>query len=89
MIALGASPRATLGLVRASRALALLRGRGHVLAQDIYDVSRDILRHRVLLSYDALADGITADQIVERVVRTVLAPRVTPVQPNEVGTWAS
>ena len=43
----------------------------------------------MLLSYDALADGITADQIVERVVRTVLAPRVTPVQPNEVGTWAS
>src|SRR5947207_11005406 len=48
LISLGASPRATLGLVRASRALALLRGRTHVLAQDIYDVSRDILRHRVL-----------------------------------------
>ena len=89
MIALGASPRATLGLVRASRALALLRGRTHVLAQDVYDVSRDILRHRVLLSYDALAEGITADQVVERVVRTVLAPRVTPVQPTEVASWAS
>jgi MoxR-like ATPase len=89
MIALGASPRATLGLVRASRALALLRGRTHVLAQDIYDVSRDILRHRVLLSYDALADGITADQVVERVVRTVLAPRVAPLQEPDVSAWAS
>ncbi len=88
MIALGASPRATLGLIRASRALALLRGRKYVDAQDIYDVSRDILRHRVLLSYDALADGVTADQVVERVVRTVLAPRVAPVAEPE-RAWAS
>jgi MoxR-like ATPase len=89
MIALGASPRATLGLVRASRALAYLRGRNYVLAQDIYDVSRDILRHRVLLSYDALADGVNADQIVERVVRTVLAPRVAAVQDADLTARAS
>ncbi|MEO7443286.1 MAG: MoxR family ATPase [Acidimicrobiales bacterium] len=79
-IAHGASPRATLGLVAASRALALLRGRDYVLPQDTYDVARDILRHRVLLSYEALADGVSAEDVVERVVRTVLAPRVSPGQ---------
>jgi MoxR-like ATPase len=79
-IAHGASPRATLGLVAASRALALMRGRNYVVPQDIYDVSRDVLRHRVLLSYEALADGVSAEDVVERVVTTVGAPRITPVQ---------
>ena len=79
-IAHGASPRATLGLVAASRALALLRGRDYVLPQEVYDVARDILRHRVLLSYEALADGVTATDVVERIVRTVTAPRVAPGQ---------
>jgi MoxR-like ATPase len=77
---LGASPRATLGLVAAGRALALLRGRSYVLPQDVYDVSRDILRHRLLLTYEALADGVSANDVVERVVRTVTAPRVSPGQ---------
>jgi len=82
-IAHGASPRATLGLVAAGRALALLRGRDYVLPQEIYDVARDVFRHRVLLSYEALADGVTAEQVVERVVRTVVAPRITPGQDGE------
>ncbi|HLF41685.1 MAG TPA: AAA family ATPase, partial [Acidimicrobiia bacterium] len=63
LIAHGASPRATLGLVAASRALALMRGRDYVLPQEVYDVARDILRHRVLLSYEAIADGVTAEEI--------------------------
>jgi MoxR-like ATPase len=83
LIAHGASPRATLGLVAASRALALLRGRDYVLPQEVYDVARDILRHRVLLSYEALADGVTAEDVVERVVRTIVAPRVAPGQDAE------
>ena len=83
-IAHGASPRATLGLVAASRALALLRGRDYVLPQEVYDVSRDVLRHRILLSYDALADGVSAEDVVERVVRTVTAPRVAPGQDGDV-----
>ncbi|MBW3668419.1 MAG: MoxR family ATPase, partial [Actinobacteria bacterium] len=82
-VALGASPRATLGLVAAGRALALLRGRDHVLPQDVYDVARDVLRHRLLLSYEALADGVDAEQIVERVVRTVTAPRIAPQQSGD------
>ena len=82
-VAHGASPRATLGLVAAGRALALLRSRNYVLPQDVYDVARDVFRHRVLLSYEALADGVTAEAVVERVVRTVVAPRITPGQDGE------
>ena len=82
LISHGASPRATLGLVAASRALALLRGREFVLPQDVYDVAPDVLRHRVLLSYEAIADGVTAEHIVNRIVGTVLAPRLAPSQDN-------
>jgi MoxR-like ATPase len=84
VIAHGASPRATLGLVAAGRALALLRGREYLLPQDVYDVGRDVLRHRVLLSYEALADDVQVEAVVERVMRTVLAPRVTPTQDDLV-----
>jgi MoxR-like ATPase len=84
LISHGASPRATLGLVAASRALALLRGREFVLPQDVYDVAPDVLRHRVLLSYEAIADGVTAEHIVNRVVGSVLAPRLAPSQDNAV-----
>jgi len=80
LVAYGASPRATLGLVAAGKALALLRGRGHVLPQDVYDVAPEVLRHRVVLSYEALADGVEADQVVGRVLSSVVAPRVTPSQ---------
>jgi len=79
-IAHGGSPRATLGLVASGRSLALLRGRNYVMPKDIYDVARDVLRHRVLLSYEALADGVTAEDVVTRIVSTVGVPRVTPTQ---------
>jgi MoxR-like ATPase len=82
LISHGASPRATLGLVAASRSLALLRGREFVLPQDVYDVAPDVLRHRVLLSYEAIADGVDAEHIVKRIVGTVLAPRLAPSQDN-------
>jgi MoxR-like ATPase len=80
LIAYGASPRASLGLVAATRALALMRGRDYALPQDIQDVAPDILRHRLVLSYDALADGIPAEHIVERVLASVPLPTVTPRQ---------
>jgi MoxR-like ATPase len=79
-IAHGASPRATLGLVAAGRALALMRGRNYAVPQDVLDVAREVLRHRVLLSYEALADGVEAEDVVERVVSTVAEPRITPTQ---------
>ena len=79
-MALGASPRATLGLVAAGRALALLRGRRFLLPQDVFDVAPEVLRHRLILTYDALAEGITVDQVLSRLLSTVPAPRVTPQQ---------
>jgi MoxR-like ATPase len=82
-LSLGASPRATLGLLSASRALAVLRGRRFVVPQDIFDVAPEVLRHRLILSYDAIADGVTVDTIVGRVVSTIPAPHVTPRQDDE------
>jgi MoxR-like ATPase len=82
LIAHGASPRATLGLVASGRALALMRGRNYVLPQDIFDVGPDVLRHRLLLSYEALADGVDSEQVVNRILSTVHAPRVAPSQDN-------
>src|ERR1700753_1665219 len=74
LIEFGASPRGPIGLVQASRALALLRGRAHVEIQDIRDLTPDLLRHRSVLSYDALSDGVTADEIVEQVLAAVPQP---------------
>ncbi len=78
LVTYGGSPRASLGLVRAGRALALLRGRDHVTPQDVFDVAPDVLRHRLVLSYEALAQGVTPDQILSRVLATVPAPRQGP-----------
>jgi MoxR-like ATPase len=80
LIQYGASPRASLGIVRACRALSLLRGRDYALPQDIQDIAPDILRHRLVLSYDALADDVPADEIVSRVLAAVPPPTVAPRQ---------
>ncbi len=79
-VAFGASPRATLGLVAAGRGLALLRGREHTLPADVRDVARDVVAHRLVLSFDALADGVQATEIVDRVAAEVPEPRVAPQQ---------
>jgi MoxR-like ATPase len=83
-VAYGASPRASLGIIAASRALALIRGRDYVLPQDVVDVVPDALRHRLVLSYDALADGVPLDHIITRVLQTVPLPQVSarPQQPT-------
>ena len=82
-LAYGASPRATLGIVAAARALALVHGRDYVIPQDIVEIIPDVLRHRLVLSYDALADEVDADQIITRILQTVGLPQVsaTPVAP--------
>jgi MoxR-like ATPase len=80
LIQYGASPRASLGIVRAARAMALMRGRDYALPQDLADIAPDILRHRLVLSYDALADDIPADHIVDRVLQAVPLPSVAPRQ---------
>jgi MoxR-like ATPase len=74
MIEFGASPRGPIGLVQAARVLALLRGRGHVTGGDIRDLAADVLRHRIVLSYDALSEGVTADEVLERVLTAVTEP---------------
>jgi MoxR-like ATPase len=76
----GASPRGPIGLVQAGRALALLRGRGHVSVGDIRDLAPDVLRHRLVLSYDALADGVSADSLIEKVLAAVTEPPADHVQ---------
>ena len=70
----GASPRASIGLIEAGRALAYLRGRDYVLPADVVDVAADVLRHRVVPSYEALAEGVTADQLVRDIMRAIPAP---------------
>lgn len=70
----GASPRATIGLVEGARALALLRGRHYALPEDVVDLVPDVLRHRLVLSYEALSDGVDADQVIARLLRAIAAP---------------
>jgi MoxR-like ATPase len=73
-ITFGASPRATIGLIEGAKALALLRGRTYVLAQDVVDLVPDVLRHRIVLSFEALSDGLTPDQVIARILQSVPAP---------------
>ncbi len=79
-IEFGASPRATLSLVAGSKALALLRGRSHVITQDVFDLAADVLRHRLVVSYEALAENISADDVVSRILSIVPSTQVTPRQ---------
>jgi MoxR-like ATPase len=85
-IELGASPRATLGLLSAGRALALLRRRRFVVPEDVRDVATEVLRHRILLSYDALAEGTGVDDVVRRVLQEVPEPRIAPQQDEAART---
>ena len=74
LIRFGASPRASIGILCAARARAFLKGRGFVLPEDVKLISADVLRHRVLLTYEAEAEGITTDDIVQRILEKVPAP---------------
>jgi MoxR-like ATPase len=74
LLTYGASPRATISMIEAGRALAFLRGRQYVLPEDVVDVIPDVLRHRLVLSYEALSESVSADQIIAQVLRAVPAP---------------
>jgi MoxR-like ATPase len=80
----GASPRGAIGMVQAARALALLRGRRHVLMDDVRDLAADVLRHRIVLSYDALSDGVTTDDILTRVLGALADGRGAPMPAEHV-----
>jgi MoxR-like ATPase len=80
LIAFGASPRASLGLVAAARALARLRGREYALPHDVTDLAPDVLRHRLVLTFDAVADGVGVETVIERLVAGIAPPDITPTQ---------
>jgi MoxR-like ATPase len=73
-IVYGASPRAPINTIVAARALALVRGRTYVVPQDVADVTHDVMRHRIIPSYEALSDGVTPDDIITRVEKVIPAP---------------
>jgi MoxR-like ATPase len=70
----GASPRASIHLIECARALAFLRGRDYALPEDVVDLVPDVLRHRLVLSYEALAEGLTADELIKRMMQKVRPP---------------
>ena len=74
LITYGASPRATIALTEGARALALLRGRGYVLPEDMVDLVPDVLRHRLVLSYEALSEGLSSDAVIARIMAKIAAP---------------
>ncbi|WP_372657317.1 AAA family ATPase [Hydrogenophaga sp.] len=73
-ITFGASPRATIGLVEGARALALLRGRSYALPEDMSDLVHDVLRHRIVLSYEGLSEGLDSDALIDRIQKAVPVP---------------
>ncbi|MGW5672208.1 AAA family ATPase [Micromonospora sp. NPDC003776] len=89
LLAYGASPRATLGLVAAARAQALLRGRDYVLPEDVRDLAVDVLAHRLVLSFDAVADGVSAEAVVHRLIEAVPPPRVAHGHPEAAADLAA
>jgi MoxR-like ATPase len=70
----GASPRASIHLIEGARSLAFLRGRDYALPQDVSDLVADVFRHRLVLSYEALAEGLSADELLRRIMQRVPAP---------------
>ena len=73
-ITYGASPRATISLTESARALALLRGRGYVLPEDMTDLVPDVLRHRLVLSYEGLSEGLSADGLIQKIMARIAPP---------------
>ncbi|MGD0409247.1 MAG: MoxR family ATPase [Candidatus Limnocylindrales bacterium] len=75
-ITYGASPRASINLILTARALAFVRGRDYALPQDVLDMARDVMRHRLVLSFEALSDNVTADDVLATVIKRIPVPVV-------------
>ncbi len=73
-LSFGASPRAPIHLIEGARALAYLRGRDYALPEDVTDLAPDVLRHRIVLSYEALAEGLSSDQLIAKIMAHLPAP---------------
>jgi MoxR-like ATPase len=72
----GASPRASINLILTARALALVRGRNYALPQDVLDMAFDVMRHRLVLSYEALSDNVTGDDLLKKILDRIPIPVV-------------
>ncbi len=75
-ITFGASPRASINLILAARALAFVRGRMYVLPQDVHDMALDVIRHRLVLSYQALSDNVNVDELLKKIINRIPTPKV-------------
>jgi MoxR-like ATPase len=75
-ITFGASPRASINLILTARALAYIRGRAYAIPQDVLDMARDVIRHRLVLSFEALSEGVTSDDLLTTILRRVPPPAV-------------
>jgi MoxR-like ATPase len=80
-ISFGASPRGPISITQAARALALIRGRDYATTDDVRALAKDALRHRLVLTYTALAEGVTADRILDSVLASVPVPEVSLSRP--------
>src|SRR3954467_12066590 len=85
-VTFGASPRASINMILAAKALALVRGREYALPEDVFTVARDVLRHRLVLSYEALGDNVTADDILNRILSAIPLPEVVLRETSSVPT---
>jgi MoxR-like ATPase len=72
----GASPRASINLIVTARALAFMRGRNYVFPQDVLDMAYDVMRHRLVLSYEALSDNVSSDDLLKKILERIPIPVV-------------
>jgi MoxR-like ATPase len=82
-IMFGASPRASINLILTARALAFVRGRDYALPQDVLDMALDVMRHRLVLSYEALSDNVSSDDILKKILDRIPIP-VVPLREQRV-----
>jgi MoxR-like ATPase len=82
-ITYGASPRGSINMILTARALAFVRGRDYALPQDVFDMARDVIRHRLVLSFEALSDNVTSDDLLSTVLARVPAPVVPLREPSD------
>lgn len=87
-IMFGASPRASINLILVARALAFVRGRTYALPQEVLDMALDVIRHRLVLSYEALSDNVTSDDLLERILDRIPVPEVPLHEPGNVRVYA-
>jgi len=79
----GASPRASINLIKAGRALAFVRGRNYALPQDLHDLAADVIRHRLVLSYEALSDNVSSDDLIKQIISAIPLPKVPLHERNQ------